>query len=117
MTTSAVVSQVITFASIRDVVNSFYADLPGNPRSAWDKLDPHYQQRAGLNDYLGFWSTIRSVSVLSISPRDPTSVTATLRYVLNDGRIDTENRWLSVVAEQSNGGGLLIYDSERIGPA
>ena len=117
VTTSAVVSQVITFASIRDVVNSFYADLPGNPRSAWDKLDPHYQQRAGLNDYLGFWSTIRSVSVLSISPRDPTSVTATLRYVLNDGRIDTENRWLSVVAEQSNGGGLLIYDSERIGPA
>jgi hypothetical protein len=34
--------------------------------------------------------------------------------VLRDGAIDTEDRWLSVV--ESNGQ-LLIYDSERIGPA
>ena len=99
---------------MRDAVNGFYADLPANARSAWDKLDPHYQQRNGLTDYLGFWSTIQSVSVLSISPRDANSVVATLRYVLNDGRIDTENRWRSVVSEN---GRLLIYDSERIGPA
>lgn len=104
----------MTFESMRDVVAGFYADLPANARSAWDKLDTHYQQRNGLADYLGFWSTIQSVSVLSISPRDAGSVVATLRYVLNDGRVDTENRWLSVV---SDNGRLLIYDSERIGPA
>ncbi|MFM9035752.1 MAG: serine/threonine-protein kinase [Mycobacterium sp.] len=104
----------VTFDAMRNLVNGFYADLPGNARTAWNKLDINYQQRNGFDDYLGFWSTIQSVSVLSVSPRDATSVVATLRYVLRDGRVDTENRWLSVV---SRNGQLLIYDSERIGPA
>jgi serine/threonine-protein kinase len=104
----------VTFDAMRDLVTGFYAQLPGNARGAWNKLDIHYQQRNGFDDYLGFWSTIQSVSVLSVAPRDATSVTATVRYVLNDGRVDTENRWLSVVP---GNGQLLIYDSERIGPA
>ena len=112
--TTSTPAPTVTFETMRDAVNAFYADLPANARAAWDKLDPHYQQRNGLSDYLGFWSTIQSVSVLSISPRDADSVVATIRYVLNDGRIDTENRWLSMVSENSR---LLIYDSERIGPA
>jgi len=103
-----------TFDAMRDVVTGFYAELPGNARGAWNKLDTHYQQRNGIDDYLGFWSTIQSVSVLSVVPRDTTSVTATIRYVLSDGRVDTENRWLSVIP---GNGQLLIYDSERIGPA
>lgn len=112
--TTSTSPSAITFAGMRDLVSGFYADLPANARTAWDKLDPHYQQRNGLSDYLGFWSTIQSVSVLSISPRDANSVVATIRYVLDDGRVDTENRWLSVVSEN---GRQLIYDSERIGPA
>ncbi|MFN8071870.1 MAG: serine/threonine-protein kinase [Mycobacterium sp.] len=104
----------VTFDAMKNLVTGFYADLPGNARGAWNKLDVHYQQRNGLDDYLGFWSTIDSVSVLSVSPRDATSVVATIRYVLRDGRVDTENRWLSVVPVN---GQLLIYDSERIGPA
>jgi len=99
---------------MRDLVNGFYGQLPNNARGAWNMLDVYYQQRNGLGDYLGFWSTIQSVSVLAISPRDANSVVATIRYVLNDGRVDTENRWLSVVPVN---GQLLIYDSERIGPA
>ena len=95
-------------------MSAFYGELPANAPTAWNKLDTHYQQRNGIDDYLGFWSTIQSVSVLSIAPRDATSVVATIRYALRDGRIDTENRWLSVVARN---GQLLIYDSERIGPA
>ncbi len=114
VTTTSNAGPAITFESMRAAVDGFYAGLPANARGAWDKLDPHYQQRNGLADYLGFWSMIQSVSVLSITPRDANSVVATLRYVLNDGRIDTENRWLSVVADD---GRLLIYDSERIGPA
>ena len=54
------------------------------------------------------------MSVLSVTPRDATSVVARVRYELNDGRVDTEDRWLSVV---DRAGRLLIYDSERIGPA
>ena len=99
---------------MKNLVTSFYADLPTNARTAWNKLDIHYQQRNGFDDYLGFWSTIDSVSVLSVTPRDANSVVAKIRYVLRDGRVDTENRWLSVVDDN---GQPLIYDSERIGPA
>ena len=99
---------------MRDLVSGFYGQLPGNAQSAWNQLDTYYQQRNGLQDYLAFWSSIQSVSLLSVCPRDATSVVATLRYVLHDGRVDTENRWLSVVPKD---GRLLIYDSERIGPA
>ena len=111
-TTSA--AAPVTFEAMRDLVSGFYGQLPGNAQSAWNQLDTYYQQRNGLQDYLAFWSSIRSVSLLSVSPRDATSVVATLRYVLHDGRVDTENRWLSVVPKD---GRLLIYDSERIGPA
>lgn len=104
----------VTAEAMRDLVAGFYAELPGNAQNAWNKLDTHYQQRNGLADYLGFWSTIESVSVLSITARDANSVVATLRYVLRDGGVDTENRWLSVIEKD---GRLLIYDSERIGPA
>ena len=104
----------LTFDTMKNLVTSFYADLPTNARTAWNKLDIHYQQRNGFDDYLGFWSTIDSVSVLSVTPRDANSVVAKIRYVLRDGRVDTENRWLSVVDDN---GQLLIYDSERIGPA
>ena len=129
-TTTPVATPAITFDSMSDVVKAFYGQLPGNARGAWDLLDVHYQQRNGLEDYLGFWSTIESVSVLSITPRDADSVVATLRYVLRNGGVDTENRWLSVVGSgvgsavgSAVGSGvdkdskLLIYDSERIGPA
>jgi serine/threonine-protein kinase len=104
----------VGFDAMRDVVAGFYAQLPADPMGARNSLAPGYQQRTGLDDYLGFWATIESVSVLSVSPRDPSSVVARLRYVLRDGRVDTEDRWLSVV---DDGGRLLIGDSERIGPA
>lgn len=112
--TSAAPSTPVTFEAMRDLVTGFYGDLPGDASGAWDELDSHYQQRAGRDDYLSFWSTIESVSLLSVTPRDATSVVARLRYVLRDGGVDTEDRWLSVVVV---GGRLLIYDSERIGPA
>lgn len=112
--TTPLLAAPITFEAMRDLVSGFYAELPGDARSAWSMLDSHYQQRNGLDDYLGFWSTIQSVSVLSVTPRDETSVVATVRYALRNGGSDTENRWLSVVRRD---GRLLIYDSERIGPA
>lgn len=113
-TTTTSSSVPVTFDSMSSLVNGFYAELPGNARAAWNKLDVHYQQRNGFDGYMGFWSTISSVSVLSVAPRDANSVVATIRYVLPDGRVDTENRWLSVVDVN---GQLLIYDSERIGSA
>ena len=112
--TSTSAATPVTFDAMRDLVTAFYGDLPGNTSGAWETLDTHYQQRAGRADFVSFWSTIESVSLLSVTPRDATSVVARLRYVLRDGGVDTEDRWLSVVPAD---GRLLIFDSERIGPA
>ena len=113
-TTATATSAAITFDSMRDLVTSFYSQLPAHPTDAWPKLDTHYQDRNGLPDFLGFWSSIQSVTLISVTPRDPTSVVARLKYVRRDGVADTEDRWLSVVPKN---GSLLIYDSERIGSA
>ncbi len=112
--TSSAVPGPVTFDAMRDLVTGFYSQLPADPMAAWAKLDTHYQNRNGMADFLGFWSSIGSVTLLSVSPRDSTSVVARLRYVRRDGVVDTEDRWLSVVPKD---GGLLIYDSERIGAA
>jgi hypothetical protein len=113
-TTSSTVPGTVTFDAMRNLVTGFYSQLPADPMNAWAKLDAHYQNRNGLSDFLGFWSSIQSVTLLSVIPRDSTSVVARLRYVRRDGVVDTEDRWLSVVPKD---GGLLIYDSDRIGPA
>jgi serine/threonine-protein kinase len=113
-TTTSPTATPVTFESMREAVTGFYGQLPAAAEAAWNRLDTNYQQRNGRADYLDFWSTIQTVSVLSVTPRDANSVVATIRYVLKDGRVDTENRWLSVVPRN---GELLIYDSERIGPA
>ena len=113
-TAASVSSAPVSFEGMRDLVAGFYSELPGNAAGAWDKFDINYQQRAGEADYLNFWSSIESVSLISVTPRDATSVVARIRYVLRAGGVDTEDRWLSVVVKD---GRPLIYDSERIGSA
>lgn len=111
-TTTTSNAQSITFESMRDFVTAYYGLLPGEPQQAWNKLDPEYQRQTGRDDYLGFWSELRSVTVLSVSPRDTSSVVVRLRYTRPDGTSDTENRSVSVT---SSNGQLLISDSQRIG--
>jgi serine/threonine-protein kinase len=79
---------------------------------AWSKLDTHYQGKTGLRAYLNFWATIHSVTVISVSPRDATSVIAQCKYVKKDGQSFTDNRWLSMVLVN---GQMLVDDSELIG--
>ena len=118
-TTSSITSATTTpsapvgFDAMRDLVLSVYGALPGDPMSAWAESIRTIRTGPGWNDFVGFWSTAQSVTVLSVTPRDAHSVTVRLRYVMKDGRVETEDRWLSVV---SANGRLLVYDSERIGP-
>jgi serine/threonine-protein kinase len=104
----------ITFESMRDFVAGYYGQLPVHAEDAWAKLDSHYQQQTGLSDYLKFWSTVRSLVLLSVTPRDSTSVVARLQYVDLNGQSSTEDRWLRVVVAD---GTMLIADSQRIGSA
>lgn len=57
---------------------------------------------------MDFWSTVQSVRVVSITPRDATSVLARLTYDWREGHSTTEDRWLSVAIVN---GRLLISDS------
>ena len=106
------VTPSITFDAMRDFVAGYYDDLPAHPQDAWAKLDTHYQNQTGLHEYLDFWATIQSVTLISVGPRDTTSVIAQLRYVRQNGQSDTEDRWLNVVLKN---GLMLIYDSGLIG--
>ena len=102
----------VTFENMRDFVTDYYAQLPRNAQAAWSKLDPAYQAQTGQADYLGFWSGLESVTVLSVSPRDASSVLVRLRYTRPDGTTDTENRSVTITSEN---GQLWISGSQRVG--
>jgi len=93
---------------MRDFVNRYYGQLPMGTQDGWAALDAGYQKKTGLQPYLDFWSTVQSVRVVSIGPRDASSVLARLTYDWKDGHSTTEDRWLSMVARN---GGILITDS------
>ena len=95
---------------MRDFVASYYADLPARPTDAWAKLDVHCQNQTGQRQFLDFWASIQSVTLVSISPRDATSVVAQLKYVRRNGTSDSENRWLKLALVN---GAMLIDESGR----
>ena len=66
--TTTTSTSAITFDAMHDLALAVYGALPASPMDAWAKFDPHYQNRAGLRDFLGFWSSAQSVSVLSVTP-------------------------------------------------
>ena len=102
----------ITFDGMRDFVIGYYDELPQDPMNAWTKLDTHYQEKTGSLPYLDFWATIQSVTVISVSPRDATSVIAQCKYVKKDGQSFTDNRWLRMVLVN---GQMQVDDSELVG--
>jgi len=99
---------------MRDFVTGYYDDLPARPYDAWAKLDPHHQNQVGQREFLDFWASLQSVKVVSISPRDATSVDVRLTYVRSDGTSYAEDRWLRIV---SVNGALLLDQNELIGSA
>ncbi|MGU3435019.1 hypothetical protein ACNHUS_18625 [Actinomycetes bacterium M1A6_2h] len=100
--------------SPEQVVRELYGFLPGSTEQAWALFGERYAAKTGRANFEQFWSTIQSVQVLSVTPRDASTVVARLRYVTKGGRTDTENRSLTLVDVQ---GRLLVDDSVRLGPA
>jgi Protein kinase domain/PknH-like extracellular domain len=110
--TAAPAAPPVTFEGMRDFVTSYYADLPAHPTDAWAKLDAHCQNQTGQSQFLDFWASIQSVTVVSVSPRDATSVVAQLKYVRQNGTSDSENRWLKLALVN---GAMLLDESDRAG--
>jgi serine/threonine protein kinase len=107
------VAPSMTFESMRDFVEGYYADLPDNPNRAWAKTKTKNCTDC-YQDYVNFWSKIRYVQVDSITPRDPTSVVARLTYTRLNGTTATEDRWLKMTLVD---GKMLLDESGRIGAA
>jgi len=108
------IAPAMTFESMRDFVTGYYADLPARPEAAWAKVTPDGRNETGHDKFVDFWSRIQSVTLISISPRDSTSVVARLDYVRKDGGTDTEDRWLRMAVVNS---AIQLQESGRIGPA
>ena len=97
------------FAAMRDVVTNYYGLLPDNTQEAWKMLSESYQdQTGGQRQYRDFWSSIRSVSVDSVTPRGEMSVSAQLTYTLRNGSTNSEQRWFEIERSDDK---LIIADS------
>jgi serine/threonine protein kinase len=88
-------------------ISDYYRLMPANKAEGWRRLGPGLR-RIGYDSYTSFWSTVRSVSVsnLRASPAGST-VTATVVFVMNDGRTSTERHAFALVTTP-DGTGLLI---------
>ncbi|GAB2536598.1 serine/threonine-protein kinase [Nocardia heshunensis] len=96
-------------ASVASFVQSYYGMLPGNVSGAWSMLSPGYQSSTGgYNSYASFWGSISSVSVGAVTPNGDNRAVVALTYVMKNGQVSTENRWIQV---DSSTGRLLIAAS------
>lgn len=88
---------------ITQFVAGYYGMLPGNIGGAWAQLAPGYQaQTGGFGQYSSFWSSVRSVTVGSITPSGQNRAVVTLTYQLTNGTVTSENRWIQVSGDAGN---------------
>jgi eukaryotic-like serine/threonine-protein kinase len=73
-------------------VRDYYALLPGDLDAGWERLTPRYQRTTARNreTYGSFWGAIDRVSVSDVTASAPGSVTATVTYEYDDGRVYDE---------------------------
>ncbi|MFC4373865.1 serine/threonine-protein kinase [Nocardia halotolerans] len=88
---------------VSQFVAGYYGMLPGNTSAAWSRLAPHYQaQTGGYAEYASFWSTVRSVTVGSITVSGQNRAVVSLTYHLSNGSVSSENRWIQVTGDAGN---------------
>ncbi|MFD3508118.1 serine/threonine-protein kinase [Nocardia sp. NPDC058666] len=88
---------------VNQFIAGYYGMLPGNIGGAWAQLSPAYQaQTGGFGQYSSFWSSVRSVTVGSITPSGPNRAVVTLTYHLTNGTVTSENRWIQVSGDAGN---------------
>ncbi|MFD4433678.1 serine/threonine protein kinase, partial [Nocardia sp. NPDC058497] len=82
---------------VAQFIAGYYGMLPGNVGGAWAQLAPGYQaQTGGFGQYSSFWSSVRSVTVGSITPNGENKAVVSLTYHLTNGTVSSENRWIQV---------------------
>jgi eukaryotic-like serine/threonine-protein kinase len=101
-----------TAAQLRTALVDYYALLPGNRDAGWGRLTPHYQRTTATSRdyYESFWSAIDAVRVSDVSASAPHTVTATVTYDYEDGRVYVERTRYRLVEDD----GILKIDRSEV---
>ena len=101
-----------TSSELASAVVAYYSLLPDDTDAGWMLLTDRYRATtAGSRaTYQAFWDGMREVGVSSVQGSQPSSVVATLRYVMKDGRIFIERTSYSLVREN----GVLKIDRSAV---
>lgn len=79
---------------------------------SWAWLSPAYQQRLGYGYYQRFWSSVRSVDLLSVVAGPGDQATITIDYHLASGANETERAVLSFTS--AGAGGRRLIDNTTV---
>ena len=101
-----------TAAQLRTALVDYYALLPANRDAGWGRLTPHYQRTTATSRdyYESFWSAIDGVRVSDVSASAPQTVTATVTYDYQDGRVYVERTRYRLVDDD----GILKIDRSEV---
>jgi eukaryotic-like serine/threonine-protein kinase len=88
-------------------VQRYYSLLPGDPDAAFELLGPAAQsQSGGRAAFTGFYATVAQVAVEDARQTGDNTVSATVRFVLKDGRI-TREPYRFVISTAPDGSQLM----------
>jgi len=90
--TSPPVTAEDTRAQMDAFITSYLATVTSDPRAAFDRLTPEFQQASGgYEGYMGWWGRVQSASLAEVAS-DPSDLTVgyTVNYVMRTGERNTE---------------------------
>jgi serine/threonine protein kinase len=98
-------------AEVTQAITSYYALLPGDPESAWERTGPRLRAEIGSRSaYIDFWNGFRSVRRGPVSAQDGSLVASMpVTFTGRDGSVSAEQHEITLV--RGDDGQLLIdYD-------
>ena len=97
-------------AEVEQAITSYYALLPDDPQTAWDRTGPTLRAAENRGNYIAFWNRFSSVTLGPITATDG-SLTATVpvTYVENGERLPEQHTITLVRGDD----GQLLVDSDR----
>ncbi|QXG74678.1 serine/threonine protein kinase [Modestobacter sp. L9-4] len=94
---------------VRQALTSYYALLPGDPETAWERTGPTLRAAEPRPDYIRFWDRFSSVSLGPVSASDGSlTATAPVTFVEDGSRSPEQHRFTLVRGDD----GRLLVDSD-----
>jgi serine/threonine protein kinase len=99
--------------ALTKAVTDYYALIPGNLQASYARLTDAFKsgRSQSFEDYQAFWGDKQAVNLSNVVAQGDNTVSATVTYVYNSGKTETERHVYTLV--QQNGQWLI--DSQRAG--